>query len=45
MEKLNYLHNIPVAARLAASLDQWPWSSFRFYSLNDSWLLTMDRVA
>jgi len=45
MEKLNYMHNNPVTARLAASPDQWPWSSFRLYYLNDSSLLTMDRVA
>jgi hypothetical protein len=25
--------------------DQWPWSSFRFYYLNDSSVLTMDQLA
>jgi hypothetical protein len=27
------------------SPDQWPWSSFRFYFLQDSSVLTMDRLA
>jgi REP element-mobilizing transposase RayT len=31
MEKLDYMHHNPVTARLVASPDQWPWSSFRFY--------------
>jgi len=45
MEKLDYMHSNPVTARLVPSPDVWPWSSFRFYYLNDSSLLTMDRVA
>ena len=36
LEKLNYMHNNPVKRRLVASADQWPWSSFRFYYLNDA---------
>ena len=44
MEKLDYMHRNPVTARLVASPDQWPWSSFRFYHLHDSSILTMDRV-
>jgi hypothetical protein len=24
--------------------EEWPWSSFRFYYLNDSSLLSMDRL-
>ena len=45
MEKLDYMHNNPVKRRLVSSPDQWPWSSFRFYYLNDSSVLTMDRLA
>jgi putative transposase len=44
MEKLDYMHHNPVTAKLVSSPDQWPWSSFRYYYLNDSSLLTMDRV-
>ena len=44
LEKLDDMHNNPVAARLVDSPDQWPWSSFRFYYLNDSSVLSMDRV-
>jgi len=43
-EKLDYMHNNPVTARLVSSPDQWMWSSFRFYYLNDSSVLAMDRV-
>ena len=45
LQKLDDMHNNPVTARLVASADQWPWSSFRFYYLNDSSVLAMDRVA
>jgi hypothetical protein len=44
MEKLDYMHNNPLTARLVPSPHQWPWSSFRYYYLGDSSLLTMDRV-
>ena len=43
LEKLRYMHSNPVKRRLVNSPDQWPWSSFRFYYLNDSSVLTMDR--
>jgi hypothetical protein len=45
MEKLDDMHNNPVAAKLVDSPDQWPWSSFRFYDLEDSSVLPMDHVA
>jgi putative transposase len=45
VEKLNYMHNNPVKRGLVRSPQQWPWSSFRFYYLNDSSLLSMDRLA
>ena len=45
LEKLNYMHNNPVKQGLVSSPDEWPWSSFRFYHLNDSSVLRMDRLA
>jgi putative transposase len=45
LEKLNYMHGNPVKCGLVASPEQWPWSSFRFYYLNDSSVLRMDRLA
>jgi putative transposase len=45
MEKLDYMHNNPVMKGLVSSPDQWPWSSFRFYYLNDASVLSMDRLA
>jgi putative transposase len=44
-EKLDYMHSNPIKRRLVSSPDQWSWSSFRFYYLNDSSVLTMDRLA
>jgi len=44
LEKLNYMHGNPVKRGLVPSPDQWPWSSFRFYYLEDSALLSMDRL-
>ena len=44
-EKLDYMHHNPVKRRLVSSPDQWRWSSFRFYYLNDSSVLAMDRLA
>jgi putative transposase len=42
-EKLDYMHNNPAKRGLVASRDQWSWSSFRFYYLEDSSVLAMDR--
>jgi REP-associated tyrosine transposase len=42
LEKLNYMHGNPVKRGLASSPDQWPWSSFRFYHLEDASVLAMD---
>ena len=42
LEKLSYMHANPVKRGLAASPDQWPWSSFRLYCLGDDSLLKMD---
>lgn len=44
MEKLDYMHSNPVAAKLVPSPDQWPWSSFRYYYLSDSSILSMDHA-
>ena len=44
LEKLNYMHGKPVKRGLVSSPDQWPWSSFRFYYLTDSSILSMDRL-
>jgi len=44
LEKLNYMHGNPVERHLVSSPDQWPWSSWRFYHLNDASLLKMDRL-
>ena len=44
LEKLNYMHGNPVKCGLVMSPDQWPRSSFRFYYLEDSSVLVMDRL-
>jgi len=43
-EKLNYMHGNPVKRGLVTTPDLWPWSSFRFYYLEDSSVLAMDRL-
>jgi putative transposase len=43
LEKLKYMHGNPVKRGLVTSPDLWPWSSFRFYYLEDSSVLPMDR--
>jgi len=44
LHREDYMHNDPATARLVATPDQWPWSSFRFYYLNDSSAVAMDHV-
>jgi putative transposase len=44
LEKLNYMHNNPVRRRLVAQPADWPWSSWRFYHLEDASILAMDRM-
>ncbi len=39
LEKLSYLHGNPVKQGLVNSPDQWPWSSFRLYHLNEESIL------
>ena len=43
-EKLNYMHHNPVKRGLVREPGDWPWSSWRFYFLNDAGLLAMDRM-
>ena len=43
LQKLDYMHGNPVQRRLVSSPDQWPWSSWRFYYLEDASVLAMDR--
>lgn len=44
LEKLNYLHGNPLKRGLVMSPDQWSWSSFRFYHLEDASMLPMERL-
>ena len=44
LEKLTYMHNNPVKRRLVSTPGEWPWSSWRFYFLNDASILRMDRL-
>ena len=44
IEKLDYMPQQSGQEKAVSSPDQWPWSSFRFYYLNDSSVLTMDRL-
>jgi putative transposase len=43
-EKLNYMRNNPVKRGLVSSPGDWPWSSWRFYFLDDASVLRMDRL-
>jgi putative transposase len=44
-EKPDYMHNSPAKRGLVDSPDQWRWSSFRFYYLEDSSMLATDPPA
>ncbi|HEV2499837.1 MAG TPA: transposase [Terriglobia bacterium] len=43
-EKLDYMHANPLKRGLVDSPEKWPWSSFRFYFLDDSSILPIDRI-
>jgi len=43
-EKLSYMHNNPVKRGLVKEPGDWPWSSWRYYFLQDASVLAMDRV-
>jgi putative transposase len=36
VEKLRYMHRNPVKRGLVSSPEQWPWSSYRFYFLDEA---------
>ena len=44
MEKLDYMHANPVARGLVERPQDWPWSSFSFYSKGESGLVEIDLV-
>lgn len=44
LEKLTTMHGNPVKRGLVTSPDQWAWSSFGFYYLEDAAILAMDRL-
>lgn len=41
-QKLDYIHSNPVRAGIVKSADQYPYSSFRNYHLNDNQLIEID---
>ena len=41
-EKLIYCHKNPTTRELVATAEQWKWSSYRFYEMNDRSLIAMD---
>lgn len=42
IEKLNYCHKNPITRGLADRAENWPWSSYRFYELDDRSVFAMD---
>jgi REP-associated tyrosine transposase len=44
LEKLNYMHNNPVKRRLVNAPGEWPWSSWRYYYLQEASIIAMDRM-
>jgi putative transposase len=44
LQKLDYMHANPVTRGLVSSPAEWPWSSWRFYYLEDRSVLEMDRL-
>jgi putative transposase len=42
IEKLRYMHRNPVKRGLVASPEQWQWSSYRFYLLNESGIVRVN---
>ena len=43
-QELDSMHNNPVTRGLVSSPGEWPWSSWRFYYLQDASILRMDRM-
>jgi len=44
IEQINYMHHNPVKRGLVAQTGDWPWSSWRFYYMEDRSILAMDRM-
>jgi putative transposase len=44
LQKVDYMHANPVMRRLVSSPAEWPWSSWRFYYLEDRSVLEMDKL-
>ncbi len=44
LEKLDYMHPNPVRRGLVSEPGDWPWSTWRFYFLQDASVLPMDRL-
>ena len=42
IEKLDYCHKNPITRGLVERAEDWPWSSYRYYELDDRSVLTMD---
>ena len=42
LEKLDYCHKNPITRGLVERAEDWPWSSYRYYDLDDRTVLTMD---
>jgi hypothetical protein len=43
-EKLDYMHNNPVMRKLVSTPGEWPWSSWRYYFLEDASMIAMDHL-
>ena len=42
IEKLDYIHKNPIRRGLVRRPDQWSWSSYRYYELDDASPIAMD---
>ena len=42
IEKLKYIHRNPVTRRLVAAPEEWRWSSYRWYLLDESGAVTLN---
>jgi putative transposase len=42
LEKIDYCHKNPVTRGLVERPEDWPWSSYRYYELDDCRILKMD---
>ena len=42
LEKIDYCHKNPITRGLVDRPEDWPWSSYRYFELNDSSVLKLD---